>query len=329
MGLTERALKRQRKIADWESRIEALHQKYPRLGEISHLFTRMSTELVLLGMGKGKMGMTQEELLQAQEALQAEKQQLLAKYKLPRNIYDIWWDCPKCEDTGFSGIGEKCTCLLQEEQQARRHYSGLTPEQQEQTFNSFSLKWYEDQARYRAILQQCIEFAEKVCAGEKTENLFLCGTIGTGKTHLCSAITNYVLQAGLSVVYLKIGTILDLIREYKFNFEKNEAITPQHLKDLYQVDLLIIDDLGTEVSTDFVREQLFNLFDERINYRRPWVISTNLLPNDIGTIYEDRLSDRILGTSRILKFTGTSIRQLKAIAANTAANTIDKKESVS
>jgi DNA replication protein DnaC len=325
MNLAERALKRQKKIADWESRIEALHQKYPRLGEISRLFSRMSLDMVMLEMGQGKMGMTREELIQAQEALQAEKKQLLEKYHLPENIYDIWWDCPKCQDTGFSGIGEKCACLLQEEQQARRHDSGLTPEQQEQTFNSFSLQWYEDKTRYRAILQQCIEFAEKVCAGEKTDNLFLCGTIGTGKTHLCSAITNYVLQAGRSVVYLKIGALLDLIREYKYNFEKDDAITPQHLRDLFQVDLLIIDDLGTEVSTDFVREQLFYLFDERINYRRPWVISTNLMPNEVGAIYEDRLSDRILGTSRILKFTGTSIRQLKAIKANR----IDKKESVS
>ena len=91
------------------------------------------------------------------------------------------------------------------------------------------------------------------------------------------------------------------------------------------MDLLIIDDLGTEVSTDFVREQLFYLFDERISYCLPWVISTNLMPNEIGTIYEDRLSDRILGTSRVLKFSGTSVRQLKAMQANK----IDQKESVS
>ncbi len=320
MSLSKRALKRQRKLAEWEVRVETLHQKYPRLGEISRLFTQMSLEIAMLGMGKGKMGMTQEELLQAQEALQAEKNMLLQKNKLPENIYDVWWDCEKCQDTGFRGVGEKCSCLLQEEQEVRWQFSRLTPEQKEQTFNSFSLEWYEDKARYRTILQQCIEFAEKVCAGEKTENLFLCGSIGTGKTHLCSAIANYVLQAGLKVVYLKTGTILDMIREYKFNFEKSEILSPHEFKAFYQVGLLIIDDLGTEVSTDFVREQLFYLFDERINYRRPWIISTNLMPNEIGTMYEDRLSDRILGTSRILKFTGTSIRQLKAIKAKAINN---------
>ncbi len=316
MSLAERALKRQKKVVDWETRIEMLHKKYPRLGEIAQLFAQMSLELAMLGLNKGKMGMTREELLKAQEALQAEKKTLIKEYNLPTNIYEVWWECKQCQDTGFIGIGQKCQCLLQEELLARWQDSGLAPEQKEQSFQTFSLKWYEDKERYKSILQHCIEFAEKVCAGEKTENLFLCGAIGTGKTHLCSAIANYVLQSGLAVAYLKIGTILNLIREYKFNFDKADSTTYHELKGLYRVSLLIIDDLGTEVSTDFVREQLFILFDERINYRLPWVISTNLLPNEIGTMYEDRLSDRILGTSKILKFTGNSIRQLKATVLN-------------
>jgi len=306
-----RALRRQQKIAEWETRVQELHKKYPRLAEISRLIAQMSMETVLLGMGKGKMGMNWEELDKAREALLAEKKGLFNKYKLPPNIDEVWWDCEKCQDQGFLGIGEKCACVIQEEREEHFKLSGLAPEQKEQTFNTFSLKWYEDQERFREILKQCIEFADKVCAGEKTENLFLCGSIGTGKTHLCSAIANYVLQAGLDVVYLKIGTMLDMIRDCKYNFEKKEQLSAGQLKNLYRVSLLIIDDLGTEVSTDFVREQLFYLFDERINYRLPWVISTNLSPNEIGTMYEDRLSDRIIGTSRVLKFTGTSIRQLK------------------
>lgn len=320
MSQAGRALKRQKKIAEWETRVEMLHKKYPRLGEIAQLFAQMSLELAMLGMNKGKMGMTGEELLKAREALQAEKNTLIKEYNLPGNIYEVWWECEQCQDTGFIGIGEKCTCLMQEELLARWQDSGLAPEQKDQGFKTFSLKWYDDKERYKSILQHCIEFAEKVCAREKTENLFLCGAIGTGKTHLCSAIANYVLQAGLDVAYLKIGTILDLIREYKFNYDKADTTTYFELKGLYRVSLLIIDDLGTEVSTDFVREQLFYLFDERINYHLPWVISTNLLPNEIGTMYEDRLSDRILGTSRILKFTGNSIRGLKAMAVNVGEN---------
>lgn len=309
MSLGERALKRQKKIAEWEIRVGALYEKYPRLGEIARLLAQMSLETVYLGMGQGKMGMTQEELVKARQALLSEKKVLFKKYNLPKNIDQVWWDCPQCEDRGFLNVGEKCTCLLEEEMRQRWELSGLGPEQKEQTFKNFFLNWYKDKKRYALILQQCVEFAEKICAREKVDNLFLSGSIGTGKTHLCSAIANYVLQAGVNVAYLKIGIMLDLIRESKYNFEKNAVVFSDRLKSLYRVDLLIIDDLGTEVATDFVREQLFYLFDERINFRLPWIISTNLLPNEIGAIYEDRLSDRILGTSTILKFTGPSIRQ--------------------
>lgn len=311
MPLAGRALRRQNKITEWETRVEALHKKYPRLGEISRLIAQISMETVLMGMGKGKMGMTWEELDKARETLLEEKRVLFKKYNLPENIDRVWWDCEKCEDRGFLGVGEKCTCMLQAEREIHWKSSGLAPQQKEQTFNTFSLNWYEDKERYRTILKQCIEFAEKLGAGEKAENLLLYGAIGTGKTHLCSAIANFVLQSGLDVVYLKIGTLLDLIREAKYNFEKNATFTAKQLQNLYRVRLLIIDDLGTEVSTDFVKEQLLHLFDERINYRLPWVISTNLSPNDISAMYEDRLSDRILGASQVLKFTGASIRKLK------------------
>lgn len=300
---------RQKKIAEWEARTQALYEKYPRLGKIAHLLAQMSLETVYLTMGQGKMGLTLEELSGKRQTLLAEKKALFQQYNLPENIDQVWWDCPRCEDRGYRKFGEKCSCALAQEKQQQWTLSGLGPLQRGQTFQTFSLHWYKEQKRYTTILQQCQEFAEKIATRKRVENLLLCGSIGTGKTHLCSAIANYVLKAGVGVVYLKIGVLLDLIREIKYNFEKAVPALPRQLDSLYHADLLIIDDLGTEVATDFVREQLFYLFDERINYRLPWIISTNLLPNEIGAIYEDRLSDRILGTSAILKFTGSSIRQ--------------------
>ena len=303
-------LKRQKKIAEWEKRIQLLHQKYPRLEEISRLFAQISLELAFVEMGKGKMGMSREELIQAQEALQEEKKTIIKGNKLPENIYDIWWDCEKCQDTGFVGVGVKCSCRIKEELQKLWQDSGLSPEQEKQTFGSFSLDWYEDKKRARHILESCLAFAERVSNGQDSENLFLYGPIGTGKTHLCSAIANYVIQAGVSVIYLKISQLLDIIRECKFN-QENDQNRQHKLRTLYQAGLLIIDDLGTENSTDFVCEQLFLLLDERINHRLPWVISTNLSPNEIGRLYEDRLSDRIFGMSVVLEFAGESIRRRK------------------
>lgn len=305
--------KRQKKIEEWEKRIALLHQKYPRLEEISGLIARMSLELAFVEMGNGKMGMNREEILKAQEALAEEKKRIIRDNKLPENIYEVWWDCEKCHDTGFVKIGVKCACRLKEELAGLRQTSGLSPEQDRQTFGTFQLDWYEDKKRARAILEKCLAFAEKVSSAQETDNLFLYGPIGTGKTHLCSAIANYVIQAGVSVVYLKTSRLLDIIRECKFSQDKTGPDQSHKMRSIYQAGLLIIDDLGTENSTDFVCEQLFLLLDERINYRLPWIISTNLSPNEIGRLYEDRLSDRILGTSLFLEFAGESIRRQKKL----------------
>lgn len=310
-----RSLKRQRKIEEWEERIEKLHKKYTRLEEISQLFAQIALELGLLELGKkGSLGMSKEELLKAQEALQLEKKNILNEHGLPQNIYDIWWDCELCHDTGFRDIGVKCSCLIKEELASRYQLSGLSPEQQRQTFASFSLEWYKEKERFQDIVRECQRFTEKVRQKKPVENLLLYGPVGTGKTHLCSAIANSILEAGLPVIYLKISKLLDIMREYRLSLDKDEQSNyNQGLQRLYKVGVLIIDDLGTENSTDFVREQLFTLLDERINYHLPWVISTNLNPNEVGSLYEDRLSDRIMGTSRLLKFTGESVRQLRKI----------------
>lgn len=302
-------LKRQKKIAEWETRIQLLHKKYPRLEEIARLFSQFALELVMVEMGSGKMGMTKEELIKAKEALQMEKKSIILANRLPPNIYDIWWDCEKCKDTGFVKAGVKCECRLKEEMQARWQASGLSPEQEKQTFANFSLEWYEDKERYRNILEKALAFTENVIKGDKTDNLLFHGPVGTGKTHLCSAIANHVLQAGISVVYLKTGILLDLIRNAKFDPEKGTS----YIESLYRVGLLILDDLGTENLTDFAKEQIFLLLDMRLNYHLPWVISTNLSPNALDAHYELRFIDRIMGTSQVLKFTGESIRQKKKL----------------
>lgn len=316
MSLYTRGLKHQQKIAEWEERIQKLHEKYPRLEEVARQFAHLALELARVEAGEKKPGgVGREELIKKQAALQEEKKALLQEYRLPPNIYDIWWECEICQDTGFAGIGEKCSCLKKEEIKARLHVSGLAPKQSEQVFENFSLDWYEDKERYRGILEQGRIFADRVSRRQPVDNLLVYGPVGTGKTHLCSAIANAVLQAGKQVIYLKISLLLDLLRGIKFNGEKSEHLEKKRsLESLYRVDLLIIDDLGTESLTDFAQEQLLLLLDERLNYNLPWVISTNLSPNELDAQYELRLMDRIMGSSKTLRFTGESVRRLKKLS---------------
>lgn len=314
MGLAARGAKRQAKIAEWETRTKLLHEKYPRLGEISRLFARMALEAGLIELGRGKMNLSRQELEKARTALLEERQVLLRAAGLTESIYEVWWDCPKCQDTGFVSPGVKCSCLLIEEMKDNLELSGLSPEQEGQTFRSFSLDWYKDKKQMKNILTECLDFAEKIATRQETGNILLSGPVGTGKTHLCSAIANYCLEAGVKVIYLKVSRLLDMIRESKFN---QEASSPEEQKkimqSLYQAPLLVIDDLGTENLTDFAREQLLLIFDGRINHHLPWVVSTNLDLNALDAHYELRLMDRLVGTSKVLTFTGESIRMRKAM----------------
>jgi len=312
----ERGTLRQRKISEWEKKIRLLHDKYPRLEEISSLHAKMAMELAFLELGRAKLGMSREELQGALQSLQEEKKRIIKEQNLPDNIYEILWDCPLCQDTGFVAPGEKCSCLINAEIGKRWQDSGLSPEQEQQTFSSFALDYYQDYKRFANILESCSEFAQKIAKDEAVDNLVLSGAVGTGKTHLCSAVANYLIQNGKAVIYLRSGKLLDLIREYKYNFDKEIPVSnKQSLQLLYQVPLLIIDDLGTESITEFAQEQLLNIIDERYNHKLPWLISTNIQPNDIGKIYEKRLSDRIMGYSRILKFVGDSVRLKKKLSS--------------
>lgn len=314
MSRSDRALKRELKIQEWEQRIQSLYQEYPRLEEIDRLYKQMALEQALIGVSKNKMEMTAEELEQAMNFLQEEKKGILKTEKISDKVFDIWWECAKCKDTGYCSPGQKCVCVLKEEEGKRWKLSGLGPEQKGQTFDNFSLEYHEEPRRISSILESCRSFAEDISCGRRVANLVLTGPVGTGKTHLSSAIANYLLQVGKSVSYLKIGRLLDLLREAKF---QTKGETEDYLQYLSKVELLIIDDLGTEVLTEFAGEQILNVLDERINHQLPWVLNTNFSPTELDAHYELRLVDRITGTSKFLVFSGDSIRQRKFLELNT------------
>jgi DNA replication protein DnaC len=306
----ETASKRARKIEEMERHVEAVHRAHPELEYIAQEIAANAGKLIHLLAASGSRE-AREAIDREQERLFQRRLETLRKYGLDLSVYEPQWDCPKCQDRGFVEPGEKCDCQKNIEWAARWNNSGLAPGQAEQTFDLFSLYWYEDQAAYRRILEETLLFAEKVSSGGRPENLLLYGPVGTGKTHLCSAVANYVLQAGKTVLYLKIGKILDWIRQSRFEDFSRRDKSMEALNSLYQVDLLIIDDLGTESLTDFTQEQMLYLLDERVVHGLPWMISTNLTPDEMEEHYENRLSDRLLGLSKVFKFSGQSIRWMK------------------
>jgi DNA replication protein DnaC len=302
--------KRIRKMEELEESIRSLHRAHPELEHISQEIAE-NAQGFIAALAYGGSRAEQTVFTEKQEILFQRRAKILAGLGLDLSVYEPKWDCPLCQDRGYVKPGEKCQCRKQIELMERLDHSGLAPLQAEQPFDHFSLQWYEDQPAYRRILEETLCFAEFIAEGKPAGNLVLYGPVGTGKTHLCSAVANYVLQSGKTVLYVKIGRLLDLIRQNKFEDFSQKDRAAETLDRLYRVDLLIIDDWGTESRTDFTQEQLLYLLDERMIHRLPWMVSTNLTPNELESHYEDRLSDRLLGMSKVLKFSGQSVRWMK------------------
>ncbi|MTV50567.1 hypothetical protein GJ688_16600 [Heliobacillus mobilis] len=309
--------KRLQKQAERDRRIEGLHRQYPRLAELDRRLRQIGIRLVQSAVGPMKADEI-EALQQERQSLSGIRQSFLQERRIDLSLFEVHWDCPLCQDKGWSDFGVKCACLIQEEIDEAFAQSGLTDEMKHQTFDTFDLSWYRRQGepglrlaeKMGSIVRVCQEFSEAMIRGTCKTNLFLHGAVGTGKTHLSSAIANRLLTAGNSVIYRTISQIMASIMEAKFDFQ-NQGRQPEVITALRKVDLVIIDDLGTEKTTDFVVSELFELVNDRLRLGKPMVVSTNIQLSEIPAIYGHRLADRLITQSMVMKFEGKSVRQLK------------------
>ncbi|VHT35453.1 DNA replication protein DnaC [Clostridioides difficile] len=143
---------------------------------------------------------------------------------------------------------------------------------------------------------------------DNSENLLFYGSTGLGKTYMCNCIAKELLDKGNVVIYQTSFRILDILEDYKFRRDTNNQISEDNYKNLFDCDLLIIDDLGTELNNSFTSGEIFNIVNTRLVAGKKIIISTNLTPSQIGNTYTQRTLSRILDKFRILEFTGDDLR---------------------
>lgn len=259
--------------------------------------------------GKEDLPARVERVRQENAALQAKKAALLEANGYPADYTRPHYECPLCEDRGYLD-GGICACMkaaLAKESVAR---SGIGQLLESETFENFSLDYYEDKLNAAKNLRSCKDFAATLHG-----NLLLMGGTGLGKTHLSSAIVGRVLESGRFAVYTTVG---DLISDYeyeRFHRGRDESADERTAK-YARCDLLVIDDLGTEVCNQFTVGVLYSVINDRLNRRLATVISTNLTINEIKERYVDRVASRLLGEYEILPFVGRDIRMLKRFAGS-------------
>ncbi|MDE5597320.1 MAG: ATP-binding protein [Lachnospiraceae bacterium] len=239
----------------------------------------------------------------------AQKKELLENAGLPADYLQPVYTCPDCQDTGYIG-SQKCHCFKQAMITLLYEQSNIREMLQSENFQTLSYEYYENEhlARFKNAVINCQNFIKNF--NSDYHNLFFCGTVGTGKSFLSNCVAKELIESGHSVIYFSATALFELLSQYSFD-QKNREDQKDRYTDLYQCDLLIIDDLGTELTSQFINSQLFSLLNERHMGKKSTIISANLSLEELQERYSDRIFSRITSHYEICKLTGPDIRIYK------------------
>ena len=193
--------------------------------------------------------------------LSRDKKELLRRAGLPDDYLEPVYDCPDCHDTGYVD-GRKCHCFRQAEIALLYQQSNLKEVLQKENFDTLSYEYFDEDSLpdFRAAVQKCRNFAAAFDSSGR--NLFFYGTVGTGKTFLSNCIAREVIESGHSVIYFSASMLFDTLSRNAFDIKRQDNLDYLY-NDLYNCDLLVIDDLGTEQSTPFTLSHLFTILDRK------------------------------------------------------------------
>ena len=288
---------RRKKQEECDAYVEQLHRMEPELAQISQKIGQLSLRLIRKGILQKNLAEKQAIDMQVQQLLQRRKE-ILGKYGLGEEVYEPKWDCPLCKDLGYITPGEPCECLKKERILQRKEESGLPRGLWEKNFENFDTSYYKDMYKIQEIVAYCRAFANQVATTGYGNNLVLLGDVGRGKTHLSVAIATEVLERGKRVFYTRVDEMIDLIRAAKF-----DGLQEEKMRFLKECDLLVLDDLGAENSSEFAINQLRIVLEERNLAGKSWIINSNLSLEKIEALYTSRVADRILEKGKVFQLT--------------------------
>ena len=291
--------KREQKKQARDRHVQELHRAHPDLAAIDEKISAHALKCVRDSLHGKVVGLDAAD--QVYQQLQAERQALLAKYHLSEADYEPQWDCKRCEDRGYIRPGVLCECQLKKRREATYLASGLPEKFRDKTFENFRTDVYKDPQEMENKLRRIYIFIEALANKQPMGNLVLRGDVGMGKSHLSVAIANACLDKGLTVVYRRVDDLMDLIRVNKFEKGQANEETVQMFDLLTNCDLLILDDFGAEVRSNFVLSELTRLIEDRNTNNKSWIINTNLDFNAIEMEYDPRLMDRINEKASVFK----------------------------
>ncbi len=310
--------RRQNALINLDERKEKAYAAIPELAEIQSKIAACGAQVIgAFAKGSGAQGKEFIEQLAKQSlAAQQQRRELLEAAGFAPDYLEPRFSCEICSDTGVLEDSTLCACQRQLLVQTAKAQIQKSAPLKASTFASFSDEYYPEavdangvspKKRMGEVFRFCRDYAADFSA--KSPSLFMHGATGLGKTHLSLAIANVAIEKGYGVVY---GSAPELFeRLEKEHFSRQNPGEQGLRQELLESDLVIIDDLGVEFSTQFTVSCVYNTINSRLLSGKPTIISTNLTPKELEDKYTQRITSRIIGSYISLKFIGRDIRQLR------------------
>jgi DNA replication protein DnaC len=305
-----------------KERMEALYEKVPRVREIDAELSGMGTNLssMILRNDSDRLKLLGE-MREMCDALHVERDRLLKKSGIKADYFETF-KCADCKDTGYAG-DDRCRCLNRRLIDKYYEMSNIGKVLKRENFGAFEADYYSGEVDAktgmspRAVMEtnykKCREFVEKsedADAPPDSMNMYLYGNTGLGKTFLCNCVAKEFLDKGHTVLYLTAPQLFKMVEDARFKRDGAEE-NDERVEMVYSVELLIIDDLGSEFQTTVTVAEFFNIINSRLIGGKRTIISSNLNPAEFNAVYSDRITSRVYGNYAMLLFVGNDIRLFK------------------
>lgn len=300
--------------SEYREYLRTAYQVCPRLKEID---SELSTTLAQIAAAAFNSGDSCADMISHLEKnnlrLQDERKWLIDANELSEEMLEYTPVCTKCGSRGYNGA-VMCECLRELCRQEQKRELVSLFQTGHESFDNFSLAYYSDRisedvgASPREMMRRNLAFCRKYAAEFRrgAESLLFSGPTGLGKTYLSACIARVVSEAGFSVTYESACRVFSDFDAVKFDRETDESLTDRYL----QCDLLILDDLGTELTTPNVISSFYLLVNTRITKGLPTIVSTNLAPTELPGRYSAQTGSRLNGVYELVPFIGDDIRPM-------------------
>lgn len=312
---------RLKKKKELDKRKEEVYAKIPRIKELDDIPSSISLEKFkeyMLKKDEKVFDKAKKEI----KKISKEKETLLVSNGFRKNYLDLEYECSNCKDTGYIE-NKRCNCFNQKLIFILYEKSNLKKILEKENFDTFDLTRFDNKIIVDKINTTSREYMKKVFAYAKNYvdkfeylrendiyNILLLGKTGVGKTFVANCIAKALIEKMKFVIYLNSNELFEHLRKAKLNRDNTEEyyLAMQISSYIEEADLLIIDDLGSELISTFVSSELFRIINYRLNTKKATIISTNLSMNEIKDNYTERVSSRLISLYKAIYLHGEDIR---------------------